>query len=58
MTTVSEVTTIPAEMDDILAGGKHHEKLTDCEKKLGSDSEKAKSEGSVIAASMIEEHGN
>lgn len=48
---------IPAEMDDILAGGNHREKQADCEKKLGSDSEEVKSEGSVVAASVIEEHG-
>lgn len=58
MTTVSEVTTIPAEMDDILAGGNHHEKQNDCEKKLASETEKTNSEGSVIATSVTEEHGD
>lgn len=58
MTTVSEITMIPAEMDEILAGGNNHnEKQTDPEKKIGSDTENTKSDGSVTATSVIEIHG-
>ncbi|KAK7748091.1 hypothetical protein SLS53_001343 [Cytospora paraplurivora] len=48
MTTVTEVATIPAEMDDILAGGQHDEKHTDTEKQVASDNEKITPEASVI----------
>ncbi|KUI60656.1 hypothetical protein VP1G_07869 [Cytospora mali] len=56
MTTVSEVTMIPAEMDDIIASGGHHEKRTDPEKTLASENEKSTSEDSVVAASVIDVH--
>lgn len=52
MTTVSEFTDIPAEMDVILAGGKYDEKHNDTEKQVASDNEKSTPE-----ASVIEEHG-
>lgn len=59
MTTVSEIISMSAEVDDILTSGNHHEKQTDCEKKLGSDTEKTtcKPEGSVVATSVTEEYG-
>lgn len=55
MATVSEVTTLPAEMGDILSGGGHvDEKKTE---KIGTDEENGKSEGSVVAASVLEGNG-
>lgn len=55
MATVSEATTLPAEMGNILSGGGHlDEKKAE---KIVTDEENGKSEGSVVAASVLEDNG-